>query len=212
VHPSWEPVLAPHRALIDSLLSQIATQECFPERNQIFRALELPMEKVRVIILGQDPYPTPGMAEGLAFSIPENAEKIPPSLHNIFTEYVSDLNLPRPRTGHLGKWVDAGVLLLNRILTVTPGAPLSHQGLGWERVTDSLMEICAASSPSIPIICWGKAAQVAAEKNGFRQSAIFASPHPSPLSAYRGFFGSRPFSSVNDYLMKAGLDPIDWRL
>lgn len=212
MHPSWEPVLAPHRALIDSLLSQIATQEYFPERNQIFRALELPMEKVRVIILGQDPYPTPGMAEGLAFSIPENAEKIPPSLHNIFTEYVSDLNLPRPRTGHLGKWVDAGVLLLNRILTVTPGAPLSHQGLGWERVTDSLMEICAESAQSIPIICWGKAAQVAAEKNGFPHSAIFASPHPSPLSAYRGFFGSRPFSSVNDYLMKAGLDPIDWRL
>lgn len=212
MHASWEPVIAPHRALIYSLLDQLSTQEYLPERKQIFRALELPVEKVRVIILGQDPYPTRGMAEGLAFSVPEDIKRIPPSLHNIFSEYVSDLGLPRPDSGHLGKWVDAGVLLLNRVLTVTPGAPLSHQGLGWERVTDSLMEIFADSSLSIPIICWGRAARVAAEKSGFSHSAIFASPHPSPLSAYRGFFGSRPFSSVNNYLVNVGLTPIDWRL
>ena len=209
---SWESILAPHRLLIQALLDRADSEESLPSRESIFRALELPRGQVRAIILGQDPYPTPGMAEGLAFSVPPSVSKLPASLRNILIEYGDDLSLPTPQSGHLGNWVSSGVLLLNRILTVRPGAPLSHQGLGWERVTDEILLALAKEAKPIPIICWGNYAQTAASRAGFSEEAIFASPHPSPLSAYRGFFGSKPFSSVNKYLVQAGLASINWKL
>ena len=132
------------------------------------------------------------------------------SLKNIFREYSSDLSHPTPSHGHLGAWVDQGVLLLNRVLTVLPGAPLSHSKLGWEAVTDSILQVL--SQKKVPIICWGKPAQEAAIEAGFSAESIFASPHPSPLSAYRGFFGSRPFTRVNEYLIRCQQSPIDWKL
>jgi len=210
VDKSWEEVLAPHKKQIESILDEIKDQEFLPDAESIFRALSIPVDQVRVVILGQDPYPTPGMAEGLAFSVPKSITKLPPSLKNIFHEYASDLSLPAPLHGHLGAWVEQGVLLLNRILTVLPGAPLSHSKLGWEAVTDSILQVL--SQKKVPIICWGKPAQEAAIEAGFSAESIFASPHPSPLSAYRGFFGSRPFTRVNEYRERMGLEPIDWKL
>ena len=207
---SWQSVLAPHRALLASLLERADIEGALPQREYVFKALVLPRQQVQAIILGQDPYPTPGMAEGLAFSVPPSVTKLPPSLKNIFSEYVDDLQLAYPASGHLGKWVDSGVLLLNRVLTVRPGAPLSHQGIGWEQVTDSVLQSLVADS--IPIVCWGAPALAAARKVGFPDSTIFSSAHPSPLSAYRGFFGSKPFSSVNKFLVVNGRKPIDWQL
>lgn len=215
---SWLPVLEPYEELINSLLSLAEREKALPEPEKIFRALSLPVHQVRVIILGQDPYPTPGMAEGLAFSVPAHITKLPPSLKNIFSEYVDDLQLPPPETGHLGRWVSSGVLLLNRVLTVRAGVPLSHHGLGWEKITDAILHALTGNASAhskgieIPIICWGKQALTAAQSAGFSQPSIFFSPHPSPLSAHRGFFGSKPFSSVNNYLAQAGIEPIDWRI
>lgn len=212
MHNSWQNVLKPLRPQIDSLLRSLSEQDFAPASDQIFRALELPIDDVRVIILGQDPYPTKGMAEGLAFSVPPDVafNKLPPSLKNIFREYESDCGLPPPPHGHLGRWMESGVLLLNRILTVRIGAPLSHQGIGWESVTDLLLT--ELSHREIPIMAWGASAQRAALQTGFSAGQTFAAPHPSPLSAYRGFFGSRPFSQVNHYLHENGKAPIDWRL
>lgn len=210
VHQSWLEVLGQQQGKIDAILERISSGPFFPSAENIFRALRLPVPNVKVIILGQDPYPTPGMAEGLAFSVPVSVSKLPPSLKNIFREYSSDLQLPMPTHGHLGDWVDAGALLLNRILTVKPGEPLSHKGLGWEEVTDSILQYFSALE--VPIICWGASAYEAALRANFARERIFESAHPSPLSAYRGFFGSRPFSRVNTYLLTKDKAPIQWRL
>jgi uracil-DNA glycosylase len=210
VHQSWAELLAPERTRIDSIFDYISRDEFLPPREFVFRALDLAIDEVRAIILGQDPYPTPGMAEGFSFSVAKENSILPPSLKNIFREYSDDLGLPMPRTGHLGKWCNSGVLLLNRILTVEPHAPLSHQGIGWEVITDRILQ--RLSEIDVPIICWGGQAEKAAVKNGFASHTIFASPHPSPLSAYRGFFGSKPFSSVNKYLMQSNAEIIDWNL
>ncbi len=207
---SWDEVLAPQKKQIEAIFEQIKNQDFLPNENKIFRALSIPVNQVRVIILGQDPYPTQGMAEGLAFSVPERITKLPPSLKNIFREYSSDLALPIPPHGHLGAWVEQRVLLLNRILTVRPGQPLAHAGIGWEEVTDSILRLL--SQKKVPIICWGKPAQEAAVDAGFSDDCIFASPHPSPLSAYRGFLGSRPFTRVNEYRRRMGLEPVEWNL
>lgn len=207
---SWLPILEPHSKLLETIFEKLSNQDFFPQEDLIFRALTLPLEDVKVVILGQDPYPTPGMAEGLAFSVPASVLKLPPSLVNIFQEYQSDLNLKPPSSGHLGSWASNGVLLLNRYLTVRPRTPLSHKGLGWEPVTKEILRACAARKT--PVICWGKDALIAATKSGFAANMIFASPHPSPLSAYRGFFGSRPFSQVNKYLERMNREGVDWRL
>ena len=210
MHSNWKELLEPESDLIDELLERLSSEDFLPHRDHIFRALSLPISEIKVIILGQDPYPTPGMAEGLAFSVPPSIKKLPPSLRNILREYSSDLQLPMPHTGHLGNWVNSGVLLLNRILTVKPHVPLSHQGMGWEQVTDQILTHLSQSA--IPVICWGAHAHKAAIDNGFNEREIFASPHPSPLSAHRGFFGSQPFSKVNKYLEETGREPINWRL
>ena len=210
---SWSSVLEPHADQISVLLNELEgdlSNQYLPLREHIFRALNLPRDKVKTIIIGQDPYPTLGMAEGLAFSVPGTIAigKIPPSLRNIFTEYRSDLGYGQPTTGHLGGWVESGVLLLNRILTVSPGKPLSHKGKGWEEITDSILR--SLVERDLPVIAWGKPAENAALRLGFCQ--IVASPHPSPLSAYRGFFGSQPFSRVNQILLSQQREPIDWHL
>ena len=210
MHSSWQELLATKSVQIDALLAAISEQEFLPQRDEIFRAFSQPISEIKVIILGQDPYPTPGMAEGLAFSVPATQTKLPPSLKNIFREYSTDLQLPMPSSGHLGRWVESGVLLLNRILTVRPHAPLSHKGIGWEDVTDVILT--HFSQNAVPIIAWGALAQSAAIANGFGNESIFAAPHPSPLSAHRGFFGSKPFSSVNKYLKETGRETINWRL
>ena len=203
-------LLAPEQHRIESIFQTIAQAEFLPPGEQVFRALDLAIDDVRAIILGQDPYPTRGMAEGFSFSVSKESTVLPPSLKNIFKEYSDDLGLPMPSTGHLGRWSNSGVLLLNRILTVEPHAPLSHQGIGWEVITDRILQ--RFSESDVPIICWGGQAEKAAVKNGFASHAIFASPHPSPLSAYRGFFGSKPFSSVNKYLLQNNREAIDWNL
>ncbi len=179
--------------------------EIYPPEGKIFTALEMtPPEKVRVVIVGQDPYHDPGQAHGLAFSVPDGV-KIPPSLRNIFREYADDLHREAPGSGTLTRWAEGGVLLLNTVLTVRAGTPGSHAGIGWETVTDALIAAVAARSPRPAVfLLWGKRAAAKRsiveknDKNG--RHSVIISAHPSPLSATRGFFGSRPFSRAEQFL------------
>jgi len=168
------------------------------------------MEAVRVLIVGQDPYPTAGHAVGLAFSVPANVHPLPRSLQNIFRELETDLGVPRPRNGDLSRWVDRGVMLLNRVLTVSPGASGSHRDEGWEIVTGQAISALSARGAPLVAILWGQDAQNVEPLLG--TVPCLKSPHPSPLSARTGFFGSRPFSRTNDLLHQQGADPIDWSL
>jgi uracil-DNA glycosylase len=206
VHSSWKPVLEPFSADIARILGSLQGSAIAPAQDQIFAALEVPLSEVRCVIVGQDPYPTAGNAHGLAFSIPHDARKIPASLQNIFKELHSDLGLEIPQSGNLEKWRDQGVLLLNRILTTEVGSSYAHSNLGWQVITKSIAE--AAGDQNAVAILWGKEAQALAPV--FKDS--ITSVHPSPLSAYRGFFGSKPFSKVNEALIRIGREPIDWRL
>jgi uracil-DNA glycosylase len=206
VHSSWKPVLEPFSADIARILGSLQGSAIAPAQDQIFAALEVPLSEVRCVIVGQDPYPTAGNAHGLAFSIPHDARKIPASLQNIFKELHSDLGLEIPQSGNLEKWRDQGVLLLNRILTTEVGSSNAHSNLGWQVITKSIAE--AAGDQNAVAILWGKEAQALAPV--FKDS--ITSVHPSPLSAYRGFFGSKPFSKVNEALIRIGREPIDWRL
>lgn len=206
VHSSWKPVLEPFSADIARIVASLQGSSIAPAEDQIFAALEVPLTEVRCVIVGQDPYPTAGNAHGLAFSIPGEVTKIPASLQNIFKELHSDLGCEIPQSGNLEKWRDEGVLLLNRILTTEVGRSNAHGNLGWQVITKSIAE--AAADQDAVAILWGKEAQSLAPV--FKES--IASVHPSPLSAYRGFFGSKPFSKVNEALMRIGREPIDWRL
>jgi uracil-DNA glycosylase len=206
VHSSWNPVLEPFSADIARILASLQGSAIAPAQDQIFAALEVPLSEVRCVIVGQDPYPTAGNAHGLAFSIPGEVGKIPASLHNIFKELRSDLSCEIPQSGNLEKWRDEGVLLLNRILTTEVGCSNAHSALGWQMITKSIAE--AAADQGAVAILWGKEAQALAPV--FKES--ITSVHPSPLSAYRGFFGSKPFSKVNEALIRIGREPIDWRL
>ena len=168
----------------------------FPPENLVFRAFELtPPEKVRIVILGQDPYHDDGQAEGLAFSVPGNTP-LPPSLKNIFKEYSSDLQRPQPDSGHLGKWAEKGVLLINAILTVDAHKPGSHADFGWEKFTDAVIAALNQEKSSLVFILWGGFAGKKSKLIDPEKHTVIASAHPSPLSAYRGFFGSRPFSKA----------------
>jgi uracil-DNA glycosylase len=167
---------------------------------------------VRVLIVGQDPYPTPGHAIGLAFAVARDVRPLPPSLGNILTEVEADLGLPRPSHGDLGAWVDQGVLLLNRCLSVRHGAPGSHRGQGWEEVTDAVVSALAARDAPLVALLWGRDAQQLAPRLRAGGASVLEVPHPSPLSAHRGFLGSRPFSAANAALEAAGAPPVDWRL
>lgn len=192
-----------------------AGKPIYPPRGQRLAALELtPLETVRVVILGQDPYHGPGQAHGLAFSVPEGI-RLPPSLANIYKELQSDLGIAPPRRGDLTAWAHQGVLLLNNALTVEDGRAGSHQGLGWEAITDAAVAAVAMREAPSVFILWGshaqgKAARIAGLKDG--RHLVIASPHPSPLSAHRGFFGSRPFSRANAFLESQGRGSIDWSL
>lgn len=215
VHPSWADVLAPAQetvaALGEFLRAELAAGRGYlPAGERVLRAFERPLEEVRVLVVGQDPYPTPGHAVGLSFSVAPDVTPLPRSLDNIYRELVDDLGVPRPSTGDLSPWVEQGVMLLNRVLTVSPGAPASHRGRGWEQVTELAIDALARRGGPLVAILWGRDARALAPRLG--DVPCVESAHPSPLSAARGFFGSRPFSRTDELLVRQGSDPIDWRL
>jgi uracil-DNA glycosylase len=181
-----------------------------PPGPDVLRAFTFPMAEVKVLIVGQDPYPTPGHAMGLSFSVAPGVRPLPRSLANIVAEYGADLGYPAPASGDLTAWAQRGVLLLNRVLTVRAGAPASHRGKGWEEVTECAIRALVARDQPLVAILWGRdAATLTPMLTG---CPVIASAHPSPLSASRGFFGSRPFSRANEILAAAGAEPVDWRL
>lgn len=215
IAPDWAQALAPVSnqitAVGDFLREEIAAGRGYlPEGEQVLRAFTRPLAEVRVLIVGQDPYPTPGHPVGLSFSVSPQVRPLPRSLQNIYAELAADLEIPPAQSGDLSPWFEQGVLLLNRVLTVRPGAPGSHRGKGWERVTECAVEALAARGGPLVAILWGKDAQSLAPK--LAGIAQIASPHPSPLSARYGFFGSRPFSRTNAALTEQGAEPINWQL
>jgi uracil-DNA glycosylase len=206
VHSSWEPIFEPISGLIESLLSKIENEDIAPPLGSIFRAFEMDVASVRCVIVGQDPYPTPGNAMGLAFSVAPAVEKIPPSLKNILKELESDQGVPLPNNGDLSRWVSGGVLLLNRVLTTRLGESDAHKSIGWQAITDHIAS--ELGKRGVVAVLWGKQAQELAQ----HFSNTVESVHPSPLSAHRGFFGSKPFSRVNEILNTIEGKPIDWSL
>ncbi len=183
----------------------------FPQEEDIFAAFSAcPFDQVKVVILGQDPYPTRGHAHGLCFSVRENVSPIPKSLTNIFKELQADLNIPFPENGNLMRWAEQGVLLLNSTLTVLEGKPESHANKGWEIFTDAVISVLATKKKSIVYLLWGAKAQQKAIQVDRNQNFVLCAPHPSPLSAHRGFFGSAPFSKTNEYLNSMGSMEIQW--
>ncbi len=184
----------------------------YPPSSQWFNALDsTPFDKVRVVILGQDPYHGPNQAHGLCFSVAKGVD-IPPSLRNIYKELESDLGIMPAGHGNLQSWADQGVLLLNATLSVQAGAAGSHQNRGWEQFTDRIVELLNRDRKNLVFILWGSYAQKKGAAIDSSRHLVIKSPHPSPLSAHRGFFGSRPFSQTNAYLKKNGLSPIDWQI
>ena len=181
-----------------------------PAGDEVLRAFARPMAQVRVLVVGQDPYPTPGHPMGLSFSVQPQVRPLPRSLENIFRELVDDVGVARPATGDLSPWADRGVMLLNRVLTVRTGAPASHRGKGWEVVTDRAIAALVERGGPLVAVLWGRDAQSLAPALG--DVPIVRSAHPSPLSAHGGFFGSRPFSQVNALLVAQGAEPMDWSL
>lgn len=215
VHPSWTAALDPVAGTVASLGAFLREElrsgrGYLPAGEHVLRAFQQPLEDVRVLIVGQDPYPTPGHAVGLCFSVAPQTRPVPRSLQNIHAELASDLGVPLPTSGDLTPWAERGVLLLNRVLTVRPGAPGSHRGRGWEAVTDRAIAALAARGGPLVAILWGRDARALAP--ALRDVPRIESAHPSPLSARSGFFGSRPFSRANALLRQAGAEPIDWRL
>jgi uracil-DNA glycosylase len=183
-----------------------------PVGPNVLRAFSFPFEAVRVLIVGQDPYPTPGHAVGLSFSVAPDVRPLPRSLANIFNEYRADLGHPQPANGDLTPWAQRGVMLLNRVLTVRPGTPASHRGKGWEAVTECAIRALVAREQPMVAILWGRDAATLRPMLGGENCVAIESAHPSPLSASRGFFGSRPFSRANELLAGLGAEPVDWRL
>lgn len=192
--------------------NEYATRQIFPPADDIFNAFHLtPLHAVKVVILGQDPYHNEGQAHGLCFSVKQEVE-IPPSLVNIYQELHTDLGCYIPNNGCLTKWAEQGVLMLNTVLTVRAHQANSHRGMGWEQFTDAAIRILNEQDRPIVFILWGAPAGKKAQMLNNPKHLILKAPHPSPLSAYRGFFGSRPFSQTNDFLIKNGLEPIDWQI
>ena len=192
--------------------NEYATRQIFPPADDIFNAFHLtPLHEVKVVILGQDPYHNDGQAHGLCFSVKPDVD-IPPSLVNIYQELHDDLGCYIPNNGYLTKWAKQGVLMLNTVLTVRAHQANSHRGMGWEQFTDAAIRILNEQDRPIVFILWGSPAQKKAQMLNNPTHLILKAPHPSPLSAYRGFFGSRPFSQTNEFLVKNGLEPIDWQI
>ncbi len=215
VDASWVEVLTPVASTITAmgtfLRDEVAAGRGYlPAGENVLRAFRQPLDAVRVLVVGQDPYPTPGHPVGLSFSVAPDVRPVPRSLANIYTELVSDLGVAQPSTGDLTPWTERGVLLLNRVLTVRPGAPASHQGKGWEAVTARAIDALAERGGPLVAILWGRQARSLAPQ--LRGIPLVESAHPSPLSAHSGFFGSRPFSRTNALLAEAGAAPVDWAL
>ena len=216
VHPTWVPVLESERDTLGALGEFLRAEtgeghRWLPAGDNILRAFSTSLDDVRVLIVGQDPYPTPGHAVGLSFSVSPDTRPLPRSLQNIHRELVDDLGVPRPTNGDLSPWTRQGVMLLNRVLTVRAGDPGSHRGKGWEQITDTAIRglVQRGDQPLVAIL-WGRDAQ--SLEPLLEDTPVVASAHPSPMSADRGFFGSRPFSRANDLLEELGGEPIDWSL
>lgn len=216
IEESWKRALAAQwesegfRRLTDFVRSEYATRQVFPPASRIFAAFDAcPFDEVKVVILGQDPYHDVGQATGMCFSVADGVP-MPPSLVNIFREVSSDTGAPMPSSGDLGRWAEQGVLLLNATLTVRAHCPTSHAGMGWEEFTDEAVRRLNADRSGLVFMLWGSHAQ---RKGAFidrSRHLVLSSPHPSPLSAYRGFFGNHHFSLANDWLVKHGQAPIQW--
>ncbi|MBX9808904.1 uracil-DNA glycosylase [Candidatus Gracilibacteria bacterium] len=213
---SWKTILESEMAkpyfygLQTFINGEYSQYECFPNADNIFRALQdTSFEDTKIVILGQDPYHTPGAAMGLSFSIP-NGSKVQPSLRNIFKELESDIGILRTNTD-LTDWTKQGVLLLNSVLTVRSGLPASHAGKGWENFTDQIISLISSKKEGVVFILWGNYAISKSNLIDGNKHLIIATPHPSPFSAYRGFFGSKPFSKINTYLIQNNMSSIDWK-
>jgi len=215
IDPGWAKALAPVEdrvaAMGDFLRAEIAAGRSYlPAGPNVLRAFTQPLDDVRVLVVGQDPYPTPGHPVGLSFSVAPDVRPLPRSLQNIFRELCNDVGCPAPSSGDLSPWAQRGVLMLNRVLTVMPGKPGSHRGKGWEQVTDQAIQALVDRASPLVAILWGRDAQSLAPR--LTGIPLIQTAHPSPMSADRGFFGSRPFSRVNELLLGLGAPPIDWRL
>ncbi|WP_285773055.1 uracil-DNA glycosylase [Microtetraspora sp. NBRC 13810] len=215
VEAGWATVLEPVADQIsvmgDFLRDEIAAgRQYLPAGAHVLRAFQQPIDDVKVLIVGQDPYPTPGHPVGLSFSVAPDVRPIPGSLLNIFKEYTADLGYPKPTNGDLTPWTEQGVLLLNRVLTVMPGKPASHRGKGWEQVTEQAIHGLVARNKPMVAILWGRDARNLRPMLG--DVPCIESAHPSPLSARSGFFGSRPFSRANQLLVEQGATPVEWKL
>jgi uracil-DNA glycosylase len=215
VDPGWAAALEPVQGTITALGERLRAEKAaghgyLPAGDHVLRAFQRPLSDVRVLITGQDPYPTPGHPIGLSFAVDRNVRPLPRSLANIYKERESDLGLAPAQHGDLTAWSDQGVLLLNRVLTVRPGAAASHRGWGWEQVTELAIRTLVARDQPLVAVLWGRDAAGLQPLLG--STPVIASAHPSPLSASRGFFGSRPFSRANAHLADLGAPPVDWRV
>ncbi len=218
IENDWLPALKAefgkpyYRNLFEFVKQEYNTAQIFPPSEDIFNAFHLtPFNKVKAVIIGQDPYHEPGQAHGLCFSVKPGVE-IPPSLANIYKELQDDLGCYIPNNGYLVKWAEQGVLMLNTVLTVRVHRANSHQGRGWEEFTNAAIKALNTQDRPIVFILWGKPAQTKKSMLNNPNHLILEAPHPSPLSAYRGFFGSRPFSRTNTFLQERGVEPIDWQI
>ena len=215
IDPGWAAALEPAAdriaAMGEFLRGEIAAgRRYLPAGENVLRAFKQPLADVRVLIVGQDPYPTPGNPVGLSFSVAPEVKRLPPSLVNIFGEYSEDLGYPTPSNGDLTPWTERGVLLLNRVLTVAPKQPGSHRGKGWEEVTEQAIRALAARGGPLVAILWGRDARTLVPL--LDGAPCIESAHPSPYSASSGFFNSRPFSRANQLLEQSGGEPVDWKL
>ena len=206
LHPDWQVALAPLRSNFEAIDAQLIGQEITPAYELILRSLSTPIDSIRVMIVGQDPYPNPAHANGLAFSVSHNVSPLPASLRNIFKEVVSDCAAIHPENGDLTRWAQQGVLLLNRILTAKINQSLAHSSIGWQIITNEVARILG--SRDVIAVLWGKSAHELSPY--FSHELVISGVHPSPLSAYRGFFGSKPFSRVNEILAGQGRSLIQW--
>lgn len=215
---AWEEALKDefskeyYKKLFVFIKEQYGKTVVYPKSDEIFTAFHLtPLDKVKVVILGQDPYHNEGQAHGLCFSVKPQVD-IPPSLVNIYQELKDDLGCRIPNNGYLTSWAEQGVLMLNTVLTVQAHKPMSHRSVGWEEFTDAAIRAVNEQDRPVVFILWGKPAQAKETMLTNPKHLILKAPHPSPLSAYRGFFGSRPFSQTNDFLQQNGVEPVDWQI
>ncbi len=215
IHSSWYPALQPVANDMQQLMDQLqarrdAGEPIEPEPDNVLRVFRMPLAEVKVLLVGQDPYPTPGHAVGLSFSMNPMVRPIARSLSNIFAELNSDIGIPPPLSGDLSAWEAQGVFLLNRVMTVTAHQPGSHRNIGWENITVAAVQALAQRDTPLVVLLWGAQARTLSPQFNAANILVLESAHPSPLSARRGFFGSKPFSQTNAFLATHGLAPIDW--